>query len=217
MNECCTRITDHYEVKIVRVLPKLQHITTVPTSHRSAEENFTNSNFAQAGHCERAQELPYSYLALMGFLYSSQWNLCKLCVWRKDLICDCTNNLPNREAHDGKWDCWWAHSQMSTWACLQKKQDLYGFTSSSVAVVPDFIKSKVQYFLQKNWFRRHCQSTYCSPFSSSLIAGFYDYRYIFNHITKPYMASTPIGLLRTHCWCNFWGSWILCQCWLQSS
>jgi hypothetical protein len=82
MNECCTRITDHYKVKIVRVLPK--------------------SNFAQTGHCERAQELPYSYLALMGFLYSSQWNLCKLCVWRKDLICDCTNNLPNREAHDGK-------------------------------------------------------------------------------------------------------------------
>jgi antibiotic biosynthesis monooxygenase (ABM) superfamily enzyme len=67
------------------------------------------------------------------------------------------------------------------------------------------------------WFRRHCQSTYCSNFSSSLIAGFYDYRYNFNHITKPYMASTPIRLLRTHCWCNFWGSWILCQCWLQSS
>lgn len=153
----------------------------------------------------------------MGFLYSSQWNLCKLCVWRKDLICDCTNNLPNREAHDGKLDCWWAHSQMSTRAPLQKKQDLYGFTSSSVAVVPDFIKSKVQYFLQKKWFRRHCQSTYCSNFSSSLIAGFSDYRYNFNHITKPYMASTPIGLLRTHCWCNFWGSWILCQCWLQSS
>jgi hypothetical protein len=38
----------------------------------------------------------------------------------------------------------------------KKKQDLYGFTSSSVAVVPDFIISKVQYFLQQKWFRRHC-------------------------------------------------------------
>jgi hypothetical protein len=33
--------------------------------------------------------------------------------------------------------------------------------------------------------------------SSSLIAGFYDYRYNLNHITKPYMAPTPIWLF-TH-------------------